>query len=216
MSVRCEIAGLHHAVALYRPLVARDASSIVRLLAEPGRLRVYAAAVLGMVTPAEIATVAGMDIRDVLVALRKLADGGLVDWTAQRVAPIDGVLKDVARSTATPQPREEHGYTDERVTSVVRTFVRDGRLVGLPAARARRIIVLEHVAQSFEPGVDYPESEVDTILRGWSANSGVDHISLRRYLVEEDLLRRANGIYRRSGGWTDVAVPTGPQRTIAP
>jgi hypothetical protein len=31
-------------------------------------------------------------------------------------------------------------------------------------------------------------------------------VSLRRYLIDEDLLRREGGIYRRSGGWTDVSA----------
>jgi hypothetical protein len=84
--------------------------------------------------------------------------------------------------------------------------VRGGRLLGLPANRSRRIIVLEHLAQSFEPGVDYPERQVNEVLTAWSAGSGVDYVSLRRYLIDADLLRREGGIYRRSGGWTDVSA----------
>ena len=65
--------------------------------------------------------------------------------------------------------------------------------------------MLEHIAQSFEPGVDYSEPG----RRGsqvWAADSGVDHVSLRRYLIDEALLRRQDGVYRRSGGWTDVSA----------
>lgn len=191
-----------------------DSTQVVKLLAEPARLRVFAATVLGMATPADIAAVTGVDLRDVLVGLRKLADGGLVEWTGQRATPIERVFGELARQDATPEPAEDLGYTDELVTAVLRTFVRDGRLLGLPAARQKRIIVLGHVAQSFEPGVDFRETEVNEILERWSANSGVDHISLRRYLVDEDLLRRAGGIYRRSGGWTDLSAQSRPQRTI--
>jgi hypothetical protein len=182
------------------------AASVVRLLAEPARLRVFSALVLGAGTPAEVATVTGLDIRDVLVGLRRLADGGLVELTGQRAAPVEHVLTDLARQAAPAAPAEDLGYSDERVAAVLRTFVRDGRLSGLPAQRRRRIIVLEHLAQSFEPGISYSEAEVDAALKAWSADSGVDHVSLRRYLVDEDLLRRVDGVYRRSGGWTDVSA----------
>jgi DNA-binding transcriptional ArsR family regulator len=53
-------------------------ASIVRLLAEPGRLRVVAALVLGYERPAEIASATGMGEGNVGGALARLAAGGLV------------------------------------------------------------------------------------------------------------------------------------------
>jgi hypothetical protein len=193
---------------LYRPRVDGEVSAegLVRLLAEPARRKVFAALVLGAGTPAQIGAATGLRSRDVMVALRKLADGGLVTLTSNGAIPNEELFDDVARRTAVAPPREDLGYTDERVTSVLRAFVRDGRLLGLPAARSKRTTVLTHVVQSFEPGVDYSEAEVNAVLKTWAAGGGVDHITLRRYLVDEDLLRRANGIYRRSGGWTDVSA----------
>ena len=67
-------------------------------------------------------------------------------------------------------------------------------------ARAKRRIVLEHIAAGFEPGVRYPERTVDAILRAWHP----DHASLRRYLVDEELLEREQGVYWRVGGPVDV------------
>jgi hypothetical protein len=196
---------------LYGPPVSEDgneldAASVVRLFAEPARLRVFAALVLGAGTPAEVAAATGLDARDVMVGLRRLADGGLVDLTGERAVPVERVFGELARQAASVAPQEDLGYSDERVTAVLRTFVRDGRLLSLPAQRRRRIIVLEHLAQSFEPGISYTEAEVNAALTAWSKDSGVDHVSLRRYLVDEDLLRRVDGVYRRSGGWTDVSA----------
>ena len=54
---------------------------------------------------------------------------------------------------------------------------------------------------SFEPGVRYPEREVDAVLRAWHD----DHAALRRYLVDEALLARENGVYWRVGGPVDMA-----------
>jgi hypothetical protein len=189
---------------------------VVRLLAEPARLRVFAALVLGARSPAEVVDATGLEVRDVVSGLRRLADGGLVELTGDRAVPVERVFGELARQSAATraaatEPQEDHGYTDARVAGVLRAFVRGDRLLGLPANRSRRIIVLEHLAQSFEPGVDYPERQVNEVLAAWSAGSGVDHVSLRRYLIDADLLRREGGIYRRSGGWTDVSA--GPDRS---
>jgi hypothetical protein len=180
--------------------------AIVGLLAEPDRLRVFAALVLGDgATPAGLRKATGLDARAVSTALRKLESGGLVErdpGTSDVYRPVVEALKDAARSAAPPP--EEHGYADERVEAVIRAFVRDGRLIGVPAQTGRRRIVLEHVVQSFEPGRDYSEREVNVVLRAWTEGGGIDHVSLRRYLVDEGLLSRVENTYRRSGGWVDV------------
>ncbi|HEX6358656.1 DUF2087 domain-containing protein [Actinophytocola sp.] len=86
----------------------------------------------------------------------------------------------------------------------VRAFVSDGRLVRLPARRMRRRLVLEHLVRSFEPGRRFSEREVDVVLRAWCAGGDTDHAAVRRHLVDEGLLSRADGLYWRSGGWVDV------------
>jgi hypothetical protein len=75
-------------------------------------------------------------------------------------------------------------------------FVRDGRIEAMPAKRSRRRLLLDEVAQAFEPGVRYPESEVNRLLGAMFS----DHAALRRYLIDEELLARADGQYWRSGG----------------
>jgi hypothetical protein len=177
--------------------------TIVGLLAEPRRLSVFAALVLGARTPTEVGESTGLDPRSVHTALQRLTNGGLVDRGAhESYLPNFEAFRQAARSAA--RPVEEHGYTDERVEAVIRTFVREGRLAGLPVQLSRRRMVLEHVVQSFEPGRDYSEREVDTVLRAWTEGGGVDHVTVRRYLVDEGLLSRSANNYRRSGGWVDV------------
>jgi len=79
----------------------------------------------------------------------------------------------------------------------LRAFITDGRIALFPAKRSRRLLLLEQVAQAFEPGRDYPEPAVDQILKRLID----DHCALRRYLVDEDFLARNNaGLYWRSGG----------------
>jgi hypothetical protein len=83
----------------------------------------------------------------------------------------------------------------------LRRYVRDGRISVMPAKREARLLLLDHVAQAFEPGRRYRELDVNEILKGLYD----DHAALRRYLVDEDLLSRTpDGTYWRSGGTVPV------------
>jgi hypothetical protein len=76
-------------------------------------------------------------------------------------------------------------------------FIRDGRITAVPAKRARRRLLLDEVAQAFEPGRRYSETEVDEILKAVFD----DHCTLRRYLVDEAFMSRTpGGVYWRAGG----------------
>ena len=88
--------------------------------------------------------------------------------------------------------------SDERV---LRKFLTGaGRLHTLPSKRAKLLVVLDHVAQAFEPGRVYAEPEVNEVLRRFHP----DHAALRRYLVDDQFLTREAGRYWRSGGTFDV------------
>lgn len=75
-------------------------------------------------------------------------------------------------------------------------FVRDGRIEAMPAKWSRRLLLLNEVAQAFEPGIRYPESEVNRVLGEMFS----DYATLRRHLVDEQLMERADGKYWRIGG----------------
>ncbi|WP_221633911.1 DUF2087 domain-containing protein [Nocardioides luti] len=84
---------------------------------------------------------------------------------------------------------------------VLRNFMSaDGRLTSIPTKQSKLAIVLDHIAQSFELGQRYPESEVNTILMRVHS----DYAALRRYLVEGGFLTREDAVYWRSGGSVDV------------
>jgi hypothetical protein len=76
----------------------------------------------------------------------------------------------------------------------------EGRLHTIPTKQAKLLVVLDHLAQSFEPGVKYPEAQVNEILGAYHP----DYAALRRYLVENGFLDRADNVYWRSGGTFDV------------
>ena len=81
--------------------------------------------------------------------------------------------------------------------SVLRAFLaEDGSLKSIPTKIRKRLVVLDHLSQEFEPGVKYDETSVNNLLRPYHP----DVAALRRYLVEEGFLDRAEGLYWRSGG----------------
>ncbi len=76
----------------------------------------------------------------------------------------------------------------------------DGRLRTIPSKQSKLLVVLDRLAQEFEPGRTYPEAEVNQILLRFHP----DFAALRRYLVENDFMTREDNVYWRSGGTFDV------------
>jgi hypothetical protein len=65
---------------------------------------------------------------------------------------------------------------------------------------SKRTIVLDYLAQNFEPGRRYKEKEVNEILAAYHE----DVAALRRYMVDEGFMEREAGIYWRSGGSFEI------------
>ena len=76
----------------------------------------------------------------------------------------------------------------------------DGRLRTIPAKHSKLLVVLDHLAQEFEPGRTYTEAEVNEKLQRFHP----DFAALRRYLVENDFMTREDSMYWRSGGTFEV------------
>lgn len=83
---------------------------------------------------------------------------------------------------------------EQKKEKVLRSFVKDGRVVSMPARAGKRAFILELAAERFEKGRAYSEREVNEILLGIYA----DYCTLRRELVDAGLMTRAAGEYRRS------------------
>lgn len=175
-----------------------EAVELLGLLAAADRLRVVAALALGAGSTAEVVERSGLATRDAVRALHRLQAGRLVSGSQQRWILHAERFSAAARAVA--PPLDDHGAVDAATAGVLRAFLRDGRLVSVPAARAKRRVVLDHVARVFEPGVRYPERDVDAVLRAFHP----DYAALRRYLVDEDFMAREAGIYWRTGGSVEI------------
>jgi len=177
------------------PFSARE---LVGLLADDDRRAVFAALVLGATDPEAVRRAAGLEVRPAVRALQRLIDAGLVVRGADDTVHLLGeAFALAARAEAEQAPRsDEHGDAPDDAARVLRSFVRDGRLVSIPTVHSKRLVVLDWLAQRFEPGRQYSEQLVNLILGQVHA----DTAALRRYLVDDDFLSRADGFYWRTGG----------------
>jgi hypothetical protein len=169
-------------------------------LADEGRLKVFAAVLLGARTTWAVADAAGMSEKDAVRLLAKLESAGLVarpdvGWTAR-----PELLREVVAQAAPSREYVDHGAVDAEEATVLRTFMPSGRLEQIPAARGKRLVVLDHICRVFEPGVRYPEREVNALIKAFNP----DYAAVRRYLVDEGFLAREGGTYWRTGGSVDL------------
>lgn len=176
---------------------------LIRLFTDENRARAFAAVALGAGTPAEVGERAGLSPKETALALRRLQDEDVISTGDGGLSVAYGHFRERVRqervSRDGQQGAEGHGSGDERTEAVLRTFVRDGRLVRLPAQWQRKVVVIRHIAErTFEPGVEYPERAVNEKLQAWCEDAPVDHVTLRRYLVDLGHLRRQFGFYWRA------------------
>src|SRR5688500_4409027 len=149
--------------------MSSEASTLLGLLADYDRLRTVAALVLGSgpATAAEVADAARLDLRRAAKALTRLAGAGLVDQDGDSFALRPGRFREARESLGRPDdpavPGSRLGADAHRI---LRIFVREGRLVQIPAVRGKRRVVLDWLARLFEPGRAYPEHEVNERLAG--------------------------------------------------
>jgi hypothetical protein len=187
--------------------MSTEASTLLGLLADDDRLRTVAALVLGSgpASASEVATAAGLDLRRAAKALTRLAGAGLVDQSGDsyvlRHERFREALESLGRSEEpADSPHSGRGPDADRILKI---FVREGRLVQIPAVHSKRLVVLDWLAGMFEPGQAYSEKDVNKML----SRVHPDYAALRRYLVDDEFLHRRDGFYWRAGGTFEIEDP---------
>ena len=90
---------------------------------------------------------------------------------------------------------------------VLRAFMEGDRVRAIPARHSKRQVILDLLAQDFEPGIRYSEKQVNLIL----GRRFADTAALRRHLVDDGFLEREGGAgsYWRAGGSFDPEQEAG-------
>jgi hypothetical protein len=168
----------------------------LRLTLDPVRLAVLGRAAVAPVDAAALAEQLGLRPRRVLNEIGKLRSAGLLseDLRLDRKV-LSSIAEAMPRAVPADPSLLQGAWSDDELETLGR-FFSGSRLTGVPAQAAKRRVVLERIVQEFEPGLRYPEREVNEILHVFHP----DHAAIRRHLVEAELLTRAEGVYWRTGG----------------
>jgi catechol 2,3-dioxygenase-like lactoylglutathione lyase family enzyme len=166
-----------------------DPSAALSALLDRNRLAVAGSVIDRVRTADELVGITGLTRAAVLQALGTLRQVGLVDTIDDAYTLRTERLREVSAGlseAATPMdPVIGFGMTDAE-RAVLERFFSGRTLRQIPTDRPKRLVVLERIALEFDVGRRYLEPEVDDVLRSFH----LDVATLRRHLVDEDLLSR--------------------------
>lgn len=185
-----------------------DLLPALKALSDATRLRIAGLLAAGRrLSVEELADTLDLSPGSVVHHLRRLRDAGLVsadpgpgsvtyELRLERLAHIGGELDRMGREAADPgaqQSGPDGAALPADEARVLRAFVVDGRLTGIPAQARKREVVLRFLAQTdFRPGEELSERDVNMRL----ALRHPDVAALRRSLVDHGYMTRSAGIYR--------------------
>jgi hypothetical protein len=176
-----------------------DATALVGLLADNNRRRIVAAVELGARHVEAVVAATELTPAQVAKALGKLIETGLVVQGTAGLSLVAEAFQQAARRANMQAQSTEFDDAPDEARKVLRAFVVNGRLQSMPVAAAKRMVILDWLAQEFEPGHKYSEKMVNLML----GKRHADTAALRRYLVDHGFLDRADGQYWRAGGTVD-------------
>ena len=76
-----------------------------------------------------------------------------------------------------------------------------GRFDSLPVQRKKRKYILEHILRQFEPNRIYDEQEINEKI----TELHDDYCRVRREFVDEKMMHRKDGKYRRNGSYKFIS-----------
>jgi len=83
------------------------------------------------------------------------------------------------------------------VDRVMHSFVKDGRVIGLPSQRKKRRYILDYILEAFDSRRVYGEAEVNAIIGRFHD----DYCTIRREFIAEKMMTRRDGRYRRHSSY---------------
>lgn len=170
---------------------------LFKSLADANRLKIVGLLARQPYPVEQLAAILNLRPSTVSHHLKLLSEAGLVSARSESYYNIyrleQGVLEDVAHRLlshqAFPVPSLAEGTFQAKV--VKDYTLPDGSLKTIPAQRRKLLVILEYIAQSFTPGLRYPEKQVNEILERYHP----DTATLRRELVGARIMSRAAGEY---------------------
>lgn len=177
-------------------LPAMTPTEYLRVVVDRDRLALLGRAALGPFSVSEFAGSVGGNRKKLLLAAAKLREAGLLNDDHSLNDAVFDALGEQLPDEERAAPEILEGDWSEDEIKVLNTFFQGTRLTAIPTNYTKRHVILERIVQTFEPGVRYPERQVSFMLQLYFS----DYAALRRYMVDDELLARADGVYWRIGG----------------
>lgn len=179
-------------------------AAFFRALSDVSRLKIAGLLAEGPLSVEQLAAMLGLRPSTISHHLGRLAKAGLVSARAEGYYSVysfnASALEAMARQLLAPETlptaaalADRSGY-DRKVLGDF--LYPNGRLKSIPAQHKKLLVVLQHLAASFEPDKRYWERQVNEILGRFHA----DTATLRRELVGAGFLAREAGQYWRTEG----------------
>ncbi len=186
---------------------AEQSIAIMKALADKSRLAIVNSLLERHQYVEELAKRHGLAASTVSFHLKKLEQAGLIRSKKEQYYVmleaneelLETPLKEII-SAAQGDNKLQQKRIDEYQSKVLNSFFRHGILDKLPAQHKKRLIVLEQFVQRFEPGRRYTENEVTDLIRPLFD----DYCTIRRLLIEENMLQREGTTYWRDAGTKEI------------
>ena len=161
----------------------------VKAVSDADRLRIIGVLVGRTATIREVAEQLDMPFREAFCQLGQLEFAGVVQKTGDVFSLNEAALESLSRQQFSGLreryiPAPELDWKSRKVLAAYLSA--DGSLREIPLQPAKQRIILYYLAAAFEPGVNYTEKEVNTLLRRFHP----DTAWLRRLLVDAGFLAR--------------------------
>lgn len=170
--------------------------SFFKALGDEKRLKIVGLLAQKSLCVEELAAILDLSAATVSHHLRKLAEAGLVQASAEGYYNVYSLraetIQDMSRRLLSTQTLQDTtraldlGSYDQKV---LRDYLEDGRLKSIPTKHKKRLVILRYILEEFEPGRRYAEAEVNEIISRFHE----DYATIRREFIERRMMDREGG-----------------------
>ncbi|MGE5681668.1 MAG: DUF2087 domain-containing protein [Bacillota bacterium] len=176
-----------------------ESISIMKALGDSSRLLIINSLMEKPQYLEEIAERLNLAVSTVSFHMKKLESAGLVNKKKEQYYAVFHINENIFHSTLKDLvsfDNAEKAMQDKRMleyrNKVIQTYFENGKLIRIPSQHKKRLIILDEIIKIFEKDRTYPEKEVDSLLEAIND----DYCSIRRYFIDEGMMKREKGIYR--------------------
>lgn len=173
---------------------------IFKCLSDASRLNIIATLQSGEAYGELLAQRLGLSASTLSFHMKKLEEAGLVTSRKEQYYTVYTLNETLTQmrladliTGESPEEDEARQREDEYRKKVIESFFDGEQLKSIPVQRKKKLIVLEKIAECFNPGQVYEEAALSETI----ARIHPDYCTIRRDMISEGILRRENGKYVR-------------------